>query len=106
MSIAVALGDLAATISQYGQHAYVITTGPDLRPRISHSRVTCEGTRLMCSVGRSTLTNAAERGHVVVVWPPSADDQLTLIVDGTGAVDGDALEVTASAAVLHRRPAE
>lgn len=52
--------------------------------------------------GRRTRANVAERPQVTVVWPPPTPDGYSLIVDGTGTLDGDLLLVAATRAVLHR----
>ena len=55
--------------------------------------------------GATTSRNVEGQPNVTLVWPPSAAGGYSLIVDGTGLIDGS-LKVTPGRAVLHRRAAE
>ena len=103
MSINVPLGDLSIEIDAHGPYAYVVTVGADTRPHVLHNPVVFHEGRLVTVTGRSSLRNAAANPTVVVIWPPADGTQLTLFVDGTASVVGDALEITPTKAVLHRR---
>ncbi len=101
MSIPVTPAELGATAAARGA-AYVITTGPDGRPHVSHLTVVVEGAVVRCTPGRSTLRNAGAGGPVVLLWPQD-DDGYSLIADGTGSAGPDgALAVAVDRAVLHR----
>jgi hypothetical protein len=44
----------------------------------------------------------AQHPDVTLVWPPSKPGGYTLIVDGRGELEGDALTIVPDRAVLHR----
>jgi hypothetical protein len=109
VSIAVALEELRATAARHGPAAYVLTTGDDGRPHVSHVRVRVDGAAIAFDAGRSTRRNAAVRPDaVVVLWPPHEPGGFSLLADAVlqdgaaAAVDGAELVVVATHAVLHR----
>jgi hypothetical protein len=104
MSIAVALDELAATAARFGPAAYVLTSGADGRPHVSHVRVDVHGARITFAAGRGTRANAAARPAVVVLWPPHEDGGFSLIADATASASeaDDALVLDVIRAVLHR----
>ena len=107
MSIPVDPHEISASAEAYGPAAYVLTTDPDGRPRVTHVVVSIEGNRLTAAPGRSASRNAAERPAVSVLWPAIADDGYSLIADGEATVadspdDGAGVEITVTSAVLHR----
>lgn len=102
VSIAVAVDRLGETIAGYG-FAYLLTIGDDARPHVTAVSPTWSDARVrVADPGRRTRANVAERPQVTVVWPPPTPDGYSLIVDGTGTLDGDLLLVAATRAVLHR----
>jgi hypothetical protein len=103
MSIKVDLDELAAAIDAHGTDAYVITVGDDARVHLIHNRITIRDRVLVTTPGNSSRRNAAVNAAVVVLWPPRDATQLSLIVDGTAAVEGDDLVITPTHAILHRR---
>lgn len=56
--------------------------------------------------GRTSSRNVVDEPAVTLVWPPAEPDDYSLIVDGTGAFEGDELVVTLTRAVLHRPSAD
>ncbi|MEP7115651.1 MAG: pyridoxamine 5'-phosphate oxidase family protein [Ilumatobacteraceae bacterium] len=100
MSIAVALEDLAAKLAEY-PWCYLVTSGLD-RAHLLAVRPTLVGDHLRCETGRSSRANVVRNPLVVLMFPPSQPDGLSLLVDGQAAVDGDGVIVTPTWAVLHR----
>jgi hypothetical protein len=103
VTIKVPLGDLSIEIDARGPYAYLVTVGADSRPHLLHNPVAFHEGLLTTITGRSSRRNAAVNPSVVLVWPPATDAQLTLFVDGTAVIDGDALVITPTHAILHRR---
>ncbi len=104
MSIAVDLGALGERLAEYGPRAYLLTVTDDHLPHVVSVEVTLQGDHLATSVGRRTGANLAARPTTTFLWPPGADGDYSLIVDGT-AVDASGegpLSVLPTAAVLHR----
>ena len=101
MSIRVALEDLSTEIAGRG-FAYLLTAADDGRPHaVALVPAVVDGT-LRFDAGRGTCANARARPAVAVVFPPSADDAFSLVVDGTARVDGGTIVVVATSAVRHR----
>ena len=105
MSIDVALTDLAKAIGERGSLAYLVTVGEHGPRVVSVSVEVADDVTLVMAAGRHTLTNAAARPEVALLWPAgSTDPTHTLLVDGTaapGREDGE-LAVTPTKAILHR----
>lgn len=86
---------------------YLVTVGDDLRPHVVALRP-----RLVAHDGgpvvrfdagsRSAAHNIAERPAVTIVFPPTDEGGMSLIVDGTAAADANHIDITPSWAVLHR----
>ena len=102
MSIAVEVERLGDEMERFGATAFVLTTSDDGRPHISHVAVTHERGVLSCTVGGRSAGNARARPHIAVLWPPSATDGFSLIVDADAEVEGSELHLTPTKAVLHR----
>jgi hypothetical protein len=106
MSISVALKDLRAAHEERGGKAYVITVSDDWRPHAVHAGVRWEGDALVADVGKRSAANAAARPAVSLLYPVRADDDYSLIVDGSAVVEsrenGQRLLITPAKAVLHR----
>ena len=103
MSIKVDLDQLAGALADF-TFAYLITVGDDYRAHtVAVDPVLSEGALDVGPVGNSTRRNLAQHGDVTLVWPPSEPGGYTLIVDGTGRTEQDALTVMPSRAVLHRK---
>ncbi|MDT9592595.1 VOC family protein [Nocardioides zeae] len=105
MSIPVDLDDLAATLAGFGT-AYLLTSR-DGRVKAVHAVVEVAGDELLVRrPGGGSLRNVGTVPATTLVWPPRADPGFSLIVDGTGAADGDDVRVSPTGAVLHRPVAE
>jgi hypothetical protein len=57
---------------------------------------------LRFAAGGRTCRQAVARPAVSVVFPPTADDAFSLVVDGDAVVDGTTVVVTPTWAVRHR----
>jgi hypothetical protein len=106
MSIPVSLEDLRAALAERDGRAYVLTVSDDARPRAVHVPVHWDGDVLAADVGTRSAANAASRPAVSLLYPVRADDDYSLIVDGTAVVvareGGRRLLITPTRAVLHR----
>ena len=101
MSIAVALEDLAAEVAKR-PFGYLLTTAHDGRPHaVALVPVVADGT-LQFEAGRSTCANADARSAVAIVFPPTADDPFSLVVDGTANVQETTVVVVPTNAIRHR----
>ncbi|MFM2183004.1 MAG: hypothetical protein RJB61_1298 [Actinomycetota bacterium] len=101
MSIIVGIPELAAAVA-HRPWGYLLTVGPDLRVHALAVAAVYEGGRFEIAAGRSTCSNAMERPEVTMVFPPLEEGGMSLIVDGTAEVEGAAVLVTPTGAVLHR----
>jgi hypothetical protein len=103
MSVKVDLDQLAEALADF-TFAYLITVGDDYRAHtVAVDPVLSDGALDIGPVGNSTRRNLAQHGDVTLVWPPSQPGGYTLIIDGTGRTERDALTVVPSRAVLHRK---
>ena len=101
MSIPVAVADLARALQQFGAGYLLTTTGGTVKVVTVEPMLT-DGALRVAGPGRGTLANVAENAAVTLVFPPPEPRGFTLLVDGTGEVDGDDVRVTPTGAVLHR----
>lgn len=108
MSIEVSLDDLPDEVGRW-DFCYLLTVSEGerthllaLRPEVVGSGA---GRRLRFDAGGGrACRNAADRPNVTLVFPPvDHSDGMSLVVDGTAAVDGPMIDVTATWAVLHRQ---
>ena len=97
------LDELAAAVAER-DFAYLMTVGDDGRPRAVAVTVRADGHRLAAMVGQRTRDNLVARPGVSLVFPPTATDRFSLVVDGDAATQGDDgdVVVTATWAVRHR----
>jgi hypothetical protein len=100
VSIAVALEDLEAILSEYSW-CYLVTTGEE-RPHLLAVKPSLTKSGLRCETGHSSRANVVRNPLVVLMFPPPHPDGLSLIVDGEGEVNGDGVVVKPTWAVLHR----
>ncbi|MDT5213869.1 MAG: hypothetical protein QOK18_2108 [Mycobacterium sp.] len=102
MSVKVALDQLADTLADF-TFGYVITVGDDFRAHtVAVDPILTDGVLELGPVGNTTRGNVAQHPDVTLVWPPSKPGGYTLIVDGRGELEGDALTIVPDRAVLHR----
>ena len=100
MSIAVALEELPEKLAEY-PWCYLVTSGED-RPHLLAVKPTVVKDGLRCETGHSSRANVVRNALVVLMFPPTQPDGLSLIVDGQGEVNGDGVVVRPTWAVLHR----
>ena len=108
MSIEVPIPQLFDDIGRWG-FGYLLTVSDDERTHLLALRPTVRGDgddrvlRFDAGGGRA-CRNASARPHVSLVFPPGEhSDGMSLVVDGTAAVDGPMVDVTPTWAVLHRK---
>ena len=83
-----------------GGATYLVTTGDDGRPHLSHVAVSFQGASVRMGGGRTTRANAAARPGVALLWPPATVGDYSLIADGEATVDGDDVVVVPTRGVL------
>jgi len=100
VSIAVALDELPGKLAEF-PWCYLVTSGEE-RPHVLAVKPTAVATGLRCETGHSSRANVARNPLVVLMFPPSESDGLSLLVDGQAEVNGDGIVVSPTWAVLHR----
>ena len=103
MSVPVALQELSDALTRFGSLPYLLTTGADGRPHAVSVHVAWDGGELVARAGKRTVKNAGASPSVAFLWSPVDSDGFSLIVDGTASVDGDAVVIRPTTAVLHRQ---
>jgi len=102
MSIPVDVADLASVMTSFGS-GYLLTVTPQGSVKVVTVDPVAEGDTLVVrGPGRGTLANLAANPQVTLTFPPALAHGFTLLVDGTGAADGDDVVVRPTGAVLHR----
>lgn len=102
MSIPVDPTDLRTALADFGSGYLLTTSSPRVKVVTVDPVVDDAGRLRVAGPGRGTLANLAANAEVTLVFPPAERHGHSLLVDGTGVVDGEDVVVTASAAVLHR----
>jgi len=100
VSIAVALEELSGKLAEY-PWCYLVTSGEE-RPHLIAVKPSIVKDGLRCETGHSSRANVIRNPMVVLMFPPSQPDGLSLLVDGEGEVNGDGVVVRPTWAVLHR----
>jgi hypothetical protein len=102
MSMKVEMAELAARIGEF-EFAYLVSVSEEGRahvlsvwPDVVGDAVAVDG------VGRHTQENVAANPTVTLVFPPADPSGFSLLVDGTGSVDGTTVTVAPTKAILHR----
>jgi len=101
MSVPVALEGLREQIEAMPPDVFLLTVSDGTSPHAVSAEVRWEGEQLVVGAGRTTARNVAAAPAVTLLWPASGEDY-SLIVDGSGAVDGDVVRITPERAILHR----
>jgi hypothetical protein len=105
MSVQVDIDRLSDELTNF-TFAYLVTVGDDYHAHtVAVEPVLADGVIDVGPVGGSTRRNVIAHSGVTLVWPPSEPGGHSLIVDGEGRPDDDALTVLPSRAVLHRKAA-
>ena len=100
MSIAVDLEELPSKVAEY-PWCYLVTSGEE-RPHLLAVKPTAVPAGLRCETGHSSRANVVRNPLVVLLFPPTEADGMSMFVDGEGAVDGDGVVVKPTWAVMHR----
>jgi hypothetical protein len=104
VSIAIPIPELGETMARY-TWCYAVTVGEHGRAHVVAVTPRLDSGTITAQAGRSALTNATARPHVVLVFPPLAHDEMSLIVDATfdpGDGDSDVFSLRPTNATLHR----
>lgn len=103
MTILIDLGRLGEAAAEF-DHAYLLTVSDAgaIKVNTVDPAVGPNGIRLTGAWGVQARANIAAQPAVTVVWPPRDFHGFTLIVDGSAALDGDAIVITPAKAILHR----
>ena len=97
----VALEALREQIASVGPDVFLLPVSEGASPHAVSAEVRWDGDQLVVGAGRTTARNVAAAPAVTLLWPASGQDY-SLIVDGSGAVDGDVVRITPERAILHR----
>ena len=97
------LADLRAAVAEFA-FAYLLTVSDDGQARVLAVVPTVDdaGRLVVADAGRGAPRNAAARPAVTLVFPPPGAEGMSLLVDGTAAVDGATVTITPTWAVRHR----
>ncbi|WP_202388339.1 pyridoxamine 5'-phosphate oxidase [Nocardioides flavescens] len=102
MSIPVDLADLERALGAFGSgHLATVSEGGSVKIVTVDPVVEGEGL-LVRGPGGGTLRNLAGNPALTVLFPPTERHGFALLVDGTGAVDGEDVRIAPTGAVLHR----
>jgi len=105
MSHAVDPDDLAEAVDPYGSTPFLLYSSVDGSARVNHVSVAIETSPAVAKVrgfGRGVPARVEDSAPLSLLWPPHTPGGFSLIADGTGAIEGDELVISISAAVLHR----
>ena len=105
MSIPVTGNDVPARLEEYGAAAFLGTGGVDGAAKVVHVPVVWDASAsaFRCTPGGGTLRNLTKPGPVTLVFPPPADGDHSMLVDGIGrVVGGEVAEVEFIEGVRHR----
>jgi hypothetical protein len=101
VSIAVPLDELSARLEDH-PWGYLVTVRDDGRAQSLAIATRVVDGALVATVGRGAAANAIARPAITMLFPGASGEDMSLIVDGDAAVDGDRIIVTPTWAVLHR----
>jgi hypothetical protein len=102
MSVPVPVEQLQEAVAEYGTAAFLLTGGPDGRPKVASVEVAFVDERIEVSAGGGSAANAAARPLTTLLWPPPAPGGYSLIVDAEAEVDGATIRLTPTNGVKHR----
>ena len=105
MSIPVTGNDVPARLEEYGSAAFLVTVGVDGSAKVVHVPVVWDASAsaFRCTPGGGTLRNLIKPVPVTLVFPPPADGDHSMLVDGIGrGAGGEVAEVEFIEGVLHR----
>jgi len=82
MSVKVELERLLEVAEGFGTIPMLLTTDADGRPRASAVSVSWDGAVAQVRAGHRSVSNAAERSLVSLLWPAPVGERFALLVDG------------------------
>ncbi len=101
MSIVVDLSELGDALEAYPWCYLVTVSGTGRSHLLAVPTHFGDGVFTM-TVGRTPLANVTTRPEVTLAFPGPGGADMSLIVDGTATIGDGSIEVTPTAAVLHR----
>ena len=101
MSIPVEVADLPQRLAEFDR-GYLLTSRDGAVKAVSVRAVPEDGHLLVAAPGRGSVANVGANPSVTLLFPPREDGGMTLLVDGTAAVEGDDVRVVPTSAVLHK----
>ena len=101
MSVVVDLAEIPDRLREFDR-GYLLTTRDGAVKAVSVRAVAEDGTLLVATPGRGSVTNVGGNPAVTLLFPPLENPGMTLLVDGTAAAEGDDVRVTPTGAVLHK----
>lgn len=101
MSIPVEIGDLATALADFGPGYLMTTTGGAVKV-VTVDPLLADGALTITRPGKGTVRNLAENAAVTLVFPPAERRGFSLLIDGSGTVEGEDVRVVPATAVLHR----
>jgi hypothetical protein len=108
MSVSVSLQELWDRVAEFGDMAFLITSGTDGKPHVVSVNISVasagEGDALEVNAGKTSRANAESNPAVSLLWSPLPGGDYSLIVDGVASptAAGDGLTIDPGRAVLHR----
>ena len=102
MSIPVEVDDLARALDSFGAGYLLTADDAGAVKVVTVEPSVADGALVITGPGRGTLANLSRSDVVTLAFPPPQPRGFTLLVDGTGTVEGDDVRVTPTGAVLHR----
>jgi hypothetical protein len=102
VSIPVDPADLAKVLADFDSGYLLTTSSPQVKVVTVDPAVAPDGRLRMAGPGRGTIANLGQNPAVTVVFPPLERHGYTLLVDGTGHVEGEDVVVEPAGAILHR----
>jgi hypothetical protein len=114
VSLGVELERLLEVAGGFDTVPMLLTVDDDGRPRAASVTVSWDGVHALVSAGRRSVTNAAARPLVSLLWPAPPGERFALLVDGEvvttevteppderGKGGGGTVVVRATSAILH-----
>ena len=110
MSIKVRVDELDETLDRFGWQPFVVSTGDDGVPHLTHTVLERDAEGYRAVVGRRTAANVSARPAVALLWPTPEPGTHSLIVDALASVidgaDEPTIRLRPTGAVLHRPAGE
>ena len=101
MSVPVAVDEIPERLADFDR-GYLLTTRDGLVKAVSVRAVAEDGGLLVRTPGGGSLRNIGANPSVTLLFPPLDVVGMSLLVDGSAAVEGDDVRITPASAVLHQ----